>query len=317
MHLSFPTKQHFLLDCRCFSMKSVDIFTPALDKRLVRAAFERAAKSYDQVAVLQRTVAERLLDHLAPVRLQPRVVADVGAGTGICLRQLERRYRNARILALDLALAMLERARGKAPRFFSRQRFVCADAERLPLGNATVDLLFSNLTLQWCNHFEHTYREFARVIVPGGLLTFSTLGPDTLKELRESFAEVDGHSHVNGFQDLHDIGDALMASGFRDVVVDAERITMTYPDVMSLMRDLKSLGAHNVTSDRHRGLTGKQRMQAMTRAYEARREAGVLPATYEVIYAHAWVPPHSQISIPATALYSTSHSQVDRKAVES
>ncbi|MFZ0257618.1 MAG: malonyl-ACP O-methyltransferase BioC [Gammaproteobacteria bacterium] len=286
-------------------MKSVDAFTPALDKRMVRAAFERSAESYDQVAVLQRTVADRLLDHLAPVRLQPRVVVDVGAGTGICLRQLEKRYRHAQVIALDLAEAMLKQARRKAPRFFSRQRFVCADAECLPFGNGSVELLFSNLTLQWCNHLEHTYREFARVVVPGGLLMFSTFGPDTLKELRDSFAEVDGHSHVNSFQDLHDIGDALMASGFRDVVVDAERITMTYRDVMSLMRDLKSLGAHNVTSGRQRGLTGKQRMQAMTRAYEARREAGVLPATYEVIYAHAWVAQPRSVSIPVTALHAS------------
>lgn len=298
-------------------MKSVDVSTPALDKRMVRAAFERAATSYDEVAVLQRTVAQRLLDHLAPVRLQPHVVLDVGAGTGFCLRELERRYRNARIVALDLALGMLKQARRKAPRFFSRQRFLCADAECLPLGNGSTDLLFSNLTLQWCNSPGYTYREFARVIAPGGLLMFSTLGPDTLKELRESFAEVDGHSHVNGFQDLHDIGDALMASGFRDVVVDAERITLTYPDVMPLMKDLKSLGAHNVTSGRQRALTGKQRMQAMIRAYEGRREAGVLPATYEIIYAHAWMPERSQISIPVTVGPQESTRRLDNETIGS
>lgn len=296
-------------------MKFADNFTPKLDKRLVRAAFERSAEHYDQVAVLQRTVAERLLDHLTPVRLQPRVVLDLGAGTGICLRQLERRYRNARIIALDLAEGMLKRARRKAPRFFSRQRFVCADAECLPFSNRSVELLFSNLTLQWCNHLEQTYRELARVIAPGGLLMFSTLGPDTLKELRDSFAEVDGHSHVNSFLDLHDVGDALMASGFYDVVVDAERITMTYEDVMSLMRDLKSLGAHNVTSARHRALTGKRRMQAMARAYEAHRNAGVLPATYEVIYAHAWVPLPRQVSIPAATL-APSRGCADNEALE-
>lgn len=286
-------------------MKSVDTSsTPSVDKRMVRAAFERSAESYDQVAVLQRTVADRLLDHLAPVRLQPRVVVDLGAGTGMCLRQLEGHYRNAQVIALDLAEAMLKQARRKASRFFSRQRFVCADAECLPFGNGSIHLLFSNLTLQWCNHLEHTYREFARVMVPGGLLMFSTFGPDTLKELRASFAEVDGHSHVNSFQDLHDIGDALMASGFCDVVVDAERITMTYSDVMSLMSDLKSLGAHNATSHRQRGLTGKHRMRAMTRAYEKYREQGVLPATYEVIYAHAWKPLLRLVSIPVTALHA-------------
>jgi malonyl-CoA O-methyltransferase len=284
-------------------MRSVDTSPPSLNKRMVRTAFERAAENYDQVAVLQRTVAGRLLEHLAPVRLQPRVVVDAGTGTGICLRQLERQYRNAQVIALDIAEGMLKQARRKAPRFFSRQRFVCADAECLPLRDGSVGLLFSNLTLQWCNRLEETYREFARVIVPGGLLMFSTFGTDTLQELRASFAEVDGHSHVNSFQDLHEIGDALMASGFRDVVVDAERITMTYRDVLSLMRDLKSLGAHNVTSSRHRGLTGKQHMQAMTRAYEAHRGVGGLPATYEVVYAHAWMPKLRQVSIPVSALH--------------
>lgn len=286
-----------------------------VDKRLVRAAFERAAQSYDRVAVLQRTVAERLLDHLAPVRLQPRVVVDLGAGTGICLRPLERRYRNARVIALDIAEAMLKQARGKAPRFFSRQRFVCADAECLPFGNASVGLLFSNLTLQWCNYLQRAYGEFARVILPGGLLVFSTFGPDTLKELRASFAAVDGHSHVNSFQDLHDVGDGLVASGFCDVVVDAERIMMTYPDVMSLMKDLKVLGAHNVTSGRPRGLTGKQRMQRMTQAYEAYRNAGVLPATYEVVYAHAWLPEPRQLAIPVAALHA-GRRDTDNKALE-
>lgn len=283
-------------------MKYADGSAAAVDKRLVRLAFERSAASYDEVAVLQRIVAERLLEHLAPVRLNPEVVVDLGAGTGICLGELERRYRDARIIALDIAEAMLKQARAKAPRWFSRRRFVCADAECLPLGDASVGLLFSNLTLQWCNYLHRAYREFARVMVPEGLLLFSTFGPDTLKELRASFAEVDGHSHVNTFQDLHDIGDELVASGFRDVVVDAERIVMTYGDVLSLMRDLKVLGAHNVTGGRHRGLTGKRRMQAMTRAYESYRQAGVLPATYEVVYAHAWLPKASQVAIPVTAL---------------
>ncbi|MGF1614226.1 MAG: malonyl-ACP O-methyltransferase BioC [Gammaproteobacteria bacterium] len=286
-------------------MKSVMGIPATVDKRMVRAAFERAATTYDEVAVLQRTVAERLLEHLEPVRLRPKRVLDLGAGTGICLRQLEKRYRHASIIALDLAEAMLRRARQKAPRFFSRQCFVCADAESLPFGHQSVELVFSNLTLQWCNQLQQTYSEFARVLAPGGLLVFSTFGPDTLQELRHSFAKVDGHSHVNSFQDLHDIGDELMASGFQDVVVDTERLTMTYRDVRSLMRDLKSLGAHNVTSSRQRALTGKQRMHAMAQAYEAYRQEGLLPATYEVVYAHAWKPQPRPVTIPVSALHST------------
>lgn len=284
-------------------MRCVDDNPSYLDKRQVRAAFERSAAHYDAVATLQRTVGERLLAHLDPVRVHPALVVDVGAGTGICLRQLERRYQSARIMALDLVEQMLRQARRKTSWFRSRQCFVCGDAEQLPLRSRSVDLLFSNLTLQWCNDSVETYREFARVLNPGGLLVFSTFGRDTLTELRASFSLVDGYSHVNAFLDLHDIGDGLLAAGFNGVVVDAERITCTYQDVFSLMKDLKLLGAHNMTSGRHRGLTGKQRMQAMARAYETYRRDGVLPATYEVVYAHGWLPEPNRTALPVMDLH--------------
>jgi malonyl-CoA O-methyltransferase len=269
-------------------MKCVDVYGARVDKVSVRASFNRAARAYDQVAELQRTVGERLLEHLRPVQLKPKMVADIGAGTGLSLHALERRYRQSQILAVDIADEMLKQARRKGSRFLGRQRFVCGDAEQLPLRDNSVDLLFSNLTLQWCNDAEQAYREFARALAPGGLLLFSTFGPDTLIELRESFAKADGHSHVNTFVDMHDIGDALIQIGFRDVVVDAERITCTYRDVRALMRDLKSLGAHNVTRERGRGLTGKKVMQKMIQEYERYRRDEVLPASYEIIYAYAW-----------------------------
>lgn len=269
-------------------MKCVEVRGACVDKYSMRAAFNRAAGMYDQVAELQRIVGERLFEHLRPVRLRPQMVADIGAGTGLSLHALERQYRQSQILAIDIADEMLKQARHKASRFFSRQRFVCGDAEQLPLRDNSIDLLFSNLTLQWCNNPEQTYREFARALAPGGLLLFSTFGPDTLIELRQSFAKADGHSHVNTFVDMHDIGDALIHLGFSDVVVDAERIICTYKDVRSLMRDLKSLGAHNVTRERGRGLTGKKVIQKMIEQYESYRKEGVLPASYEIIYAHAW-----------------------------
>ncbi len=260
-----------------------------VDKGKLRRAFERAASRYDQVAVLQREVGSRMLERLALVRFQPRSVLDVGAGTGICTLALAKRYRKAPVIALDIAPAMLQRARKRAS-WFHKIGFVGGDAESLPLGDACFDLLFSNLTLQWCVDLPRTLGEFLRVLKPGGLLMFTTFGPDTLKELRASWAAVDAYSHVNLFFDMHDIGDTLLHSGFAEPVMDVERFTLTYPNVYGVMRDLKQMGAHNVTAGRPRSLTGKRRLQAMAAAYESERRDGKLPATFEVVYGHAWAP---------------------------
>uniref|UniRef100_A0A450SWP7 Malonyl-[acyl-carrier protein] O-methyltransferase n=1 Tax=Candidatus Kentrum sp. FW TaxID=2126338 RepID=A0A450SWP7_9GAMM len=260
-----------------------------VDKRKVRESFDRAAPRYDEIAELQRTIGDRLLAHLDPVRLQPDVVLDMGAGTGYCLLPLEERYPKACIVALDLAEVMLQetRARNRTP---EKGLFVCGDAEQLPLRDNSVDLLFSNVTVQWCNDLAGTCHEFARVLRPGGLLVFSTFGPDTLWELRDSWEQVDANSHVNTFVDMHDIGDTLVRTGFTGIVMDREEVTCTYENARILMRELKTLGAHNATSDRPRGLTGKKHLQAMLDAYESHRRNGRIPATYEVIYAHGWLP---------------------------
>ena len=180
---------------------------------------------------------------------------------------------------------------------------MCADAQALPLADASVQLLFSNLALQWCSEPDGIFRELFRVLAPGGLMVFSTLGPDTLKELRASWLEADGFNHVNAFADMHDLGDALVRAGLKDVVVDAERITRTYRSVFDLMRDLKSLGAHNVTAGRQRGMTGKRRLHAMAQAYERYRENGLLPASYEVVYAHAWKLVGGSREVPVDTLH--------------
>ncbi|HSH28614.1 MAG TPA: malonyl-ACP O-methyltransferase BioC [Thiohalobacter sp.] len=260
-----------------------------LDKRQVRIAFNRAAGSYDGVAVLQREVGERLLERLDLTRLEPQWALDLGAGTGQITRGLLKRYRGCRVMALDLAEAMLAHTRRSAG-WWRRPRLVCADAEQLPLAADSVDLLVSNLTLQWCNRLERTFAEFRRVLRPGGALFFTTFGPGTLKELRESWAEVDGHSHTNHFIDLHDIGDALVQAGLAEPVMDMEMLTLTYRELPTLVREIKELGAHNVTQGRARGLTGRARWRAFEQAYESRRRDGVLPLSYEVVYGHAWAP---------------------------
>jgi len=263
-----------------------------LEKRLVQESFDRAAHSYDEVAILQREIGQRLLERLDLIKMQPRTIVDIGAGTGELGAALAKRYKDSEVILLDLAPRMLKLARqrqGMMDRWFGRQRFVCGDAEQLPLADNSVDMLFSNFALQWCSDLDRAFAEFQRVLRPGGLLLFTTFGPDTLTELRQAWRAVDDAVHVNTFIDMHDIGDALMRARLAEPVMDAERLTLTYQDGMGVMRDLKAMGAHNVTTGRHHGLTGKQKLQQMLTAYEQfRNSEGLLPATYEVVYGHAW-----------------------------
>jgi malonyl-CoA O-methyltransferase len=258
-----------------------------LDTAQVRRAFERASTEYDRAAVLQANVRDRLLERLEYVKLEPSVIVDAGCGTGHASRALKDRYRRARVIALDIAPGML-RAAGRQRSWLRRFDRVCADALRMPLARASVDLIYSNLLLQWCNDPDAVFAEFKRVLRPHGLLTFSTFGPDTLKELRAAWASVDDYTHVNRFLDMHDIGDALVRAGLAEPVLDVERFTLTYEDAMSLMKDLKAIGAHNVTAGRPAGLTGRGRLESMLAAYEQQRTDGRLPATYEVVYGRAW-----------------------------
>lgn len=257
-----------------------------LDQARVRAAFDRAGLGYETAARVQSQVGEELLERLAPFAFDPRTVLDLGAGTGQASAALKRRYRRARVMALDLSPGMIRQAQ-RHQRLLRRFACVCADARRLPLAAQSVDLVFSNLMLQWCDPPHAALAEVHRVLKPKGFFAFSTFGPDTLKELREAWGE-DGRTHVNRFLDMHDVGDALMLAGFTEPVLDVERITATYENVMGLMRDLKAIGAHNVTAGRARTLTGKDRLRTMIDRYEVHRREKRLPATYEVIYGAAW-----------------------------
>jgi malonyl-CoA O-methyltransferase len=258
-----------------------------LDRRGVRASFDRASASYEAAAGLQAQVAGELLGRLDDFALAPRTVLDLGAGTGRATRQLKRRYPRATVVALDLAAGMLREANRHQLRWRRFER-VCADAQRLPLAGASVDLVFSSLMLQWCEPLDEAFAEVRRVLRPGGLFAFSTFGPATLHELRHAWAQADGHNHVNQFIDMHDVGAALMRAGLAEPVLDLDRIEVGYPDARTLMRDLKSIGAHNVTAGRARALTGRARLARMEHAYETFRREGALPATYEVIYGASW-----------------------------
>jgi malonyl-CoA O-methyltransferase len=261
--------------------------TFSLDRTALRAAFDRASAGYEASAALQARVGRELLSRLEPFGFQPRVVLDLGCGTGWLSGELKQRYRRAAVIALDLAPGMLREA-GRHQRLLRKFERVCGDAMHLPLANSSVDLVFSSLMLQWCQPLEPALGEVRRILKPGGFFCFSTLGPDTLFELRTAWSAADEFSHVNRFTDMHEVGGALVHAGLGEPVLDVERVQLGYRDVITLMRELKSIGAHNVTHGRPRGLTGRSRLARLQAAYEPLRRDGTLPATYEVVYGVAW-----------------------------
>ena len=274
-----------------------------VDPRAVRRAFARAAATYDAAAALQREVGARMASRLDYIRIAPRTILDAGCGTGDAVGELAARYAGARIVALDAALPMVAAARRRArgarsllgrllPGAFggggAAPFFLCGDFNSLPLSGVTFELVWSNLALQWANDLPRAFAEMRRVLKVGGLLTFTTFGPDTLQEVRRAFARADGHTHTNRFTDMHDIGDMLVAAGFADPVMDMEKLTLTYADANALMRELKQIGATNATRGRPHGLMGRERWRRALAALESMRRDGRIPATFEVIYGHAW-----------------------------
>lgn len=288
----------------------------------IQSHFNHAAPSYDEAAILQKTVAERVDERLDLTTIEAKTILDLGAGTGLLTEKVIARYPNAQIFAVDLSAQMLKTAQPRlmSPRFAALGNKVnnwlknatanCkhtqaialkqaatainADVYQLPFADNSVDLIVSNLMLQWCDDLDAVFAEFRRVLRPEGLIMFTTFGPDTLKELRQSWQAVDAtYEHVNTFIDMHDIGDALIRAGFGQPVMDMELFTLTYDKPMGVLKDLKAIGATNANQDRQAGLMGKQKFAAMLNAYEELRnpQDNKIPATYEVVHGHAWAAP--------------------------
>ena len=263
------------------------------DQRQVRRNFGRAASTYEKHDALQQEVQTLLLDRLGFYLEAPERVIDVGAGTGRGTALLRKRYPKAQVVAMDLALPMLRAAKKHVSWLRPFQR-VCAEATALPLPDHSVDVLHSNLCFQWIDDLPALFGECVRVLKPGGLLVYSTFGPDTLKELRAAWALADQQPHVSRFLDMHDLGDAMINAGLRDPVLDVDRYTLTYSEPRMLLKELQGLGATNADRERERHLLGKRHYQRMLEAYETMRVDGRIPATWEVVTAHAWGPPPGQ-----------------------
>jgi malonyl-CoA O-methyltransferase len=245
--------------------------------------------------VLAREVEARMLERLQYIKLPPQRVLDAGCGDGHGVKRLAGIYPEAQVLGVDFALTMLQAANRQGSwlrRVLGRERvtYLCADLAALPLPAASVDLAWSNLALHCAGDPLPLLKELRRVLKVGGLLMFSCYGPDTLKELKHAFAADDGANHVHDFLDMHDLGDMLSACGFAAPVMDMELITLTYADVDALFADLRATGQVNALTGRRRGLTGKGVFGAMRAAYAKLRRDGSLPASFEIVYGHAWKP---------------------------
>ena len=242
--------------------------------------YNQIAGSYNQASIIAQETGRRLLERLSYIKLQPTTILDLGCATGYCTERLQAQYPDARIISLDIATKMLQQVSTNK---------VCADAASLPIKSGSIDLIISNLMLPWCDDIGQVIAEIKRVLSPTGTFLLTTYGPDTLKELRASWAAVDQHPHTQDFYDMHDIGDALLQCGFSDPVVDMETITIRYRTVESLIKDLRESGSQNLSPKRRRTLTGKHRWQQFINTYQAQLdEDGKVPASYEIIYAHAW-----------------------------
>lgn len=260
------------------------------EKHRIQRHFDAKAIRYESSAILQRNVCEELLQRLELMTIQPSVVLDVGCGTGWGTQDLLKRYKKSRVLSLDLSPEMLKQTKAKGG-WFRKPELICADAEDIPLPDESVDMVFSNLMLQWCD-YKKVFAEFKRILKPEGLLMFSTFGPDTLKELKQSWAQVDDHAHVNEFTDMHDLGDELIFAGLAEPVMDMDLVTLTYKDVISVMRDLQAIGANTTLKNQLKptgqGLVTPKKLKRVIDYYEQFRNNSLIPASYEVVYGHAW-----------------------------
>jgi malonyl-CoA O-methyltransferase len=259
----------------------------ALNSAAVRHRFDRAARRFDSADFVHRQAAAGLFERMSPMLLDVQRILDAGAGAGRASRELARKFRSSKVVSLDLSFEMMRQAK-RSRRRFARVSELNADASQLPLVSGSIDLAFANLLLPWCDDMPALFAEVGRVLRKDGLFVFSSLGPDSLREIREAWSAVDHHEHVNAFADMHDVGDRLLAAGFREPVLDVDYLTVEYRSLKAMFRDLTACGARNCLEGRAPALTGKGRFKAMCERLEQRFSNGTLPLRLELVFGHAW-----------------------------
>ncbi|HKY01349.1 MAG TPA: methyltransferase domain-containing protein, partial [Burkholderiales bacterium] len=274
-----------------------------MDRWLDRAAARRGFEATSGPDVLAREVENRLAERLQYIKLEPQRIVDAGCGASSATLHLRQRYPDAVIHGVDSSFNALRHARAPANWlgrlrgvFHSpREHWVAADMTHLPFAPGSCDLLWSNLSLAWADDPLACFKEWQRALRVGGLVMFTTYGPDTLKELRSAFGE-DPFPHVHPFIDMHDLGDMMVASGFAEPVMDMEMLTLTYSNVPAMLGELRATGQVNAHRGRRRALTAKGRWAQMTTRYAAMAREGRIPATFEIVYGHAWKPAPREIA---------------------
>lgn len=268
-------------------------------QQTIQNTFNRSAPTYDQAALLAQEVCHRLCEQLQFIHLQPKIILDLGAGTAYANRLLKKQYPQAQIISLDLAEKLIQT---------QPEHAICAAAEHLPLQAQTIDLVFSNLMLPWCDDISGIFSEVYRVLTPGGLFLFSSFGAETLQEIQFSWEKIDTFPHVHGCYDLQDLGDLLVQQHFADPVMNSERLVVNYQNIQQLSQELKQSGLQNILQTRRRSLTGKRRWQEFLQQLACYQTPnGRLPISFDLMYGHAWRsnlarPQDGEVAIPISAI---------------
>ena len=260
---------------------------PTLNTRLVRRRFERAADSFDAADFVHAYTREGLLSRLQPLRIDAKIILDLGSATGSAQRALDRRFGRSHIISVDVAHKMLKKARKKKA-WFAKASYVQATAGALPFPDASIDVIFSNLLLPWVDDPKPVFSEVARVLRQGGLFVFATLGPDSLQEIRRAWRQVDDEPHTHRFPDMHDLGDELVHAGLRDPVLDVDHLTITYKSSARLFQDLAAAGGRNALLQRRRTLTGKHRFATMVTELGGDVAGAEIRLYLELVFGHCW-----------------------------
>ena len=265
-------------------------------KNEISKAFNKHANEYERAAKVQQEIGERLFERLQYLKIVPKRILDLGCGPGTFSKELTLMFPNAQIFGLDLAHNMLLQAKKKQG-WWRKWSLVAADMKNMPFPGGMFDLVFANQVIHWGEPLAHVFRELNRVMNVNGCLMFTTLGPDTFKELKAAWSGANQYAHVNEFADMHDIGDCLMAERFLEPVMDMELLSVHYETLPKLLRALKSQGVRNINPDRNQGLTGKTSWLQFEKNYVGMQtDKGKYPLTYEVVYGHAWKGEQRQIS---------------------
>jgi len=269
--------------------------TTMINKSLKRMIFDRAAKTYDQYAVLQHQIIDNLIDRLQFVKFDPKLIIDLGSGTSRAGQLLQRKYKKTKIINLDFSEKMLLQGQAKNKNFLQWVRrkddmYICSDFEQLPFAKNSFDMVWSSSSIQWASNIEQLLKGVLNVLKPGGLFILSTFGPETLLELNQISKQIFNKSTTSHFIDMHELGDLLLNLGFQNPVLDRENFVMTYQHPSDLFKDLKKIGATSGNMDEYKGMKGRGYLEKIIHEYSNYKKDNLYPASYEVIYAHAWKP---------------------------